>query len=79
MILNAANLPRYGRVDNIRSVATIAPPSGAKSRLLTPEDIRQGCEKLELTQKQLANLLGVGKATVSRWETEAQIQQRAMD
>jgi DNA-binding transcriptional regulator YiaG len=32
-----------------------------------------------LTQKQFANLLGVGEATVSRWETGAQIQQRAMD
>jgi DNA-binding transcriptional regulator YiaG len=27
-----------------------------------------------LTQKQFANLLGVGEATVSRWETGAQIQ-----
>jgi DNA-binding transcriptional regulator YiaG len=32
-----------------------------------------------LTQKQFAHLLGVGEATVSRWETGAQIQQRAMD
>jgi putative zinc finger/helix-turn-helix YgiT family protein len=47
--------------------------------LLAPEEIRQGREKLELTQKQFANLLGVGEATVSRWETGAQIQQRAMD
>src|SRR5438132_531050 len=36
--------------------------------LLAPEEIRQGREKLALTQKQLANLLGVGEATVSRWE-----------
>src|SRR5262245_15507580 len=50
-----------------------------EARLLTPEEIRQGREKLGLTQKQLANLLGVGEATVSRWETGAQIQQRAMD
>jgi len=47
--------------------------------LLAPEEIRQGREKLGLTQKQFANLLGVGEATVSRWETGAQIQQRAMD
>ena len=47
--------------------------------LLAPEDIRQGREKLALTQKQFANLLGVGEATVSRWETGTQIQQRAMD
>src|SRR5207244_4396982 len=37
-----------------------------------------GRDKLALTQKQLANLLGVSEATVSRWETGARIQQRAM-
>ncbi len=47
--------------------------------LLTPEEIRQGREKLGLTQKQFAHLLGVSEATVCRWETGAQIQQRAMD
>jgi putative zinc finger/helix-turn-helix YgiT family protein len=47
--------------------------------LLAPEDIRLGREKLGLTQKQFANLLGIGESTVSRWETGAQIQQRAMD
>jgi len=47
--------------------------------LLTPEEIRQGREKLALTQKQFATLLGVGEATVSRWEAGAQIPQRAMD
>jgi putative zinc finger/helix-turn-helix YgiT family protein len=49
------------------------------ARLLTLEEIRQSREKLRPTQKQFANLLGVGEATVSRWETGAQIQQRAMD
>jgi putative zinc finger/helix-turn-helix YgiT family protein len=49
------------------------------ARLLSPAEIRHGREKLGLTQKQFANLLGVGEATVSRWETGAQIQQRAMD
>lgn len=49
------------------------------ARLLTPEEIREGRERLELTQKQFAQLLGVGEATVSRWETGAQIQQRALD
>jgi putative zinc finger/helix-turn-helix YgiT family protein len=49
------------------------------ARLLSPEEILQGRERLELTQKQFANLLGVGEATVSRWESGAQIQQRAMD
>src|SRR5436309_8401670 len=37
-----------------------------EARLLAPEQIRQGREKLELTQKQFSNLLGVGEATVSR-------------
>lgn len=50
-----------------------------EARLLTPEEIRNGREKLGLTQKQFASLLGVGEATISRWETGAQIQQRAMD
>lgn len=50
-----------------------------EARLLTPDDIRAGREKLALTQKQFAHLLGVGEATVSRWETGAQIQQRALD
>jgi putative zinc finger/helix-turn-helix YgiT family protein len=50
-----------------------------EARLLTPEEIRQGRERLGLTQKQFANLLGVGEATVSRWETGAQVQQRALD
>ena len=50
-----------------------------EARLLAPEEIRLGREKLGLTQKQFANLLGVGEATMSRWETGAQIQQRAMD
>src|SRR5439155_23912467 len=50
-----------------------------EARLLAPEEIRQGREKLGLTQKQFAQLLGIGEATVSRWETGAQIQQRAME
>jgi putative zinc finger/helix-turn-helix YgiT family protein len=51
----------------------------AAAGLLSPEDIRRGREKLGLTQKQLAHYLQVGEATLSRWETGAQIQQRAMD
>jgi len=57
----------------------ISPAFRREARLLAPEEIRRGREKLGLTQKQFANLLGVGEATVSRWETGAQIQQRAMD
>src|SRR3990172_7403847 len=47
--------------------------------LLTPEQIRRNRESLNLTQKQLAGTLGIAEATLSRWETGAQIQQRAMD
>lgn len=50
-----------------------------EARRLTPEEIRQGRERLGLTEKQFANLLGVGESTISRWETGAQIQQRARD
>ena len=50
-----------------------------QAQLLTPEQIRGEREKLGLTQKQLAACLRVVEATVSRWETGGQIQQRAMD
>lgn len=47
--------------------------------LLTPEEIRANREKLKLTQKQLADQLGIAESTLCRWETGGQIQQRAMD
>ena len=47
--------------------------------LLPPNQIRQHRERLGLTQKQLAAFLDVSVSTLSRWETDAQIQQRAMD
>jgi putative zinc finger/helix-turn-helix YgiT family protein len=47
--------------------------------LLTPEEIRRHREALGLTQKQLASELAVAEATLSRWETGAQIQQRSLD
>src|SRR5258708_35398277 len=50
-----------------------------EARLLTPEEIRQGREKLGLTQKQFGNLLGGGEARVSRWETGARIHKRALN
>jgi putative zinc finger/helix-turn-helix YgiT family protein len=49
------------------------------AKLLTPQQIRGNRERLNLTQKQLASLLGFAEATVSRWETGAQIQQRSLD
>lgn len=47
--------------------------------LLPPDRIRSNRESLGLTQRDFANLLGVGESTVSRWETGSQIQQRSLD
>lgn len=47
--------------------------------LLTPEEIRDGRKRHNLTQKALAEQLDIAEATLSRWETGAQVQQRAFD
>jgi putative zinc finger/helix-turn-helix YgiT family protein len=47
--------------------------------LLTGDQIRQNREALGFTQKQLSSQMGIAEATLSRWETSAQIQQKAMD
>ena len=47
--------------------------------LLQPEDIHAGREKLGLTQRQLAALIGVPEPILARWESGGQIQQRVMD
>lgn len=47
--------------------------------LLAPEEIRANREALGMTQRQLAARLGIAEATLSRWETGGQIQQRALD
>ena len=49
------------------------------ARLLTPEQILTGRKRLGLKQGELARALDVAKATISRWETCALIQSRAMD
>lgn len=51
----------------------------AKLRLLTPAQIRSVRKELGADQKQLAERLGVANETISRWETGALIQSRAMD
>jgi putative zinc finger/helix-turn-helix YgiT family protein len=51
----------------------------AQVGLLTPDEIHQGRARLEMTQQELAEQLGVAKETISRWETGGMIQSRAMD
>lgn len=47
--------------------------------LMQPANIRECREELGLDQKVLADHLGIAAATLSRWETGAQIQQRGYD
>jgi putative zinc finger/helix-turn-helix YgiT family protein len=47
--------------------------------LLTPQEIHDQRGDLGLSQQELAAQLGVAKETISRWETGALIQSRAMD
>ena len=47
--------------------------------LLTPEQIREGIERLGMTQKEVAERLGIAEATLSRWVNKLVIQSRAMD
>jgi putative zinc finger/helix-turn-helix YgiT family protein len=49
------------------------------ANLLEPEEIRRRREELGLKQTELAARLDVAPATLSRWETGAQIQQRSLD
>lgn len=47
--------------------------------LLMPAEITRRRERLHLSQKEFAWLLGIAPATVSRWENGGQIQQRVMN
>lgn len=51
----------------------------ARLGLLTPEHIRAEVERLGLSQKQVAERLGIAEATLSRWVSKQVIQSRAMD
>src|SRR5438445_777368 len=44
--------------------------------LLCPEEIRAGLERLNMTQREAADRLGIAEATLSRWLTDTQIQSR---
>jgi putative zinc finger/helix-turn-helix YgiT family protein len=50
-----------------------------QAKLLTPEEIRSGRERFNLSQQEFADLLGVSVSTLSRWETGTQIQQRVLN
>lgn len=50
-----------------------------KLRLLQPEEIREKRVDLKLTQKDLAEQIGVAAESISRWESGTQIQSRAVD
>ena len=47
--------------------------------LLSPVEIRKNRDELRLSQRQLAEQLGVAVETISRWENGLMIQTRAMD
>jgi putative zinc finger/helix-turn-helix YgiT family protein len=51
----------------------------AQLGLLAPQEIRQKRGQFELSQQEMAEQLGVAKETISRWETGALMQSRAMD
>lgn len=55
--------------DDDRIIAALRAQVG----LLTPEEIQQERGRLEMTQQELAEQLGVAKESISRWETGAQI------
>jgi DNA-binding transcriptional regulator YiaG len=50
-----------------------------QTHLLTPEQIREGREKLGLDQQAFADRLGISASTLSHWESGAQLQQRSLN
>lgn len=50
-----------------------------KLGLMQPDEIRQERNRLGLNQEELAELTGVAKESISRWENGAQIQSRSTD
>jgi DNA-binding transcriptional regulator YiaG len=49
------------------------------ARLLTSAQIRKSRKAIGLSQKRMAKLLGISNATLCRWESGNQVQQRAFD
>ncbi len=51
----------------------------AHLHLLSPKEIRAGLERLNMTQEEAADRLGIAEATLSHWLTDTQLQSRALD
>ncbi len=64
---------------NNESDAHLASAFRDRLKLLQPETIREGRKRLDLSQREFAELLGVAEESVSRWETGAQMQSRVVD
>jgi len=47
--------------------------------LMSPAEIRDGIKRIGMSQKEVAECLGLAEATLSRWLNETQIQSRSMD
>ena len=47
--------------------------------LMSPVEIRDGIRRIGMSQKQVAECIGIAEATLSRWLNETQIQSRSMD
>ena len=86
-IVVADNVP-VRECDNAACGERLSGPEAARIRheaicrsfgLLTPREIQAIRERLELSQERLAQLTGIGVATISRWERGRLLQNRAMD
>ena len=77
------SVPRCGAcgefVFDVRADEQIARELRDQLGLLSADQIRTNREQLGLNQRQLAERLGVAVETISRWETGALTQSRAMD
>ncbi|HVS38829.1 MAG TPA: type II TA system antitoxin MqsA family protein [Gemmataceae bacterium] len=65
----------FGVGDDARIIAALRAQVG----LLPPEQIQKQRGRLQLSQQELAEQIGVAKETICRWETGGMIQSRAMD
>lgn len=68
-----------GQVFSSREDDRITEALREQINLLKPEEIRRRRKELELSQQEMAEQIGVAKETISRWESGAVIQSRAMD